>query len=147
MAYISFLSFSSFCGSKFTQSLAKLSENLWHSAQNLFTYTFPRRWCRNRDNDILLAHPNTIIQEKILVGFCRVVCMVPLREQPAFQMTTFKSEVLNNIFILNLFTIQFDSLNIHSILFWVFLSVSKGRNSILCMIKAAILLHCIFFEC
>lgn len=60
-----------------------------------------------------------LFKQKILVGFCRAVCMLPLREQPAFQMTAFKSEILNNIFILNLPTIQFDSLKIHSILFWV----------------------------
>lgn len=60
-----------------------------------------------------------LFKQNILIGICRAVCMVPLREQPAFQKTAFKSEVLNNIFIHNLLSIWFDSLNIHSILFWV----------------------------
>lgn len=38
-----------------------------------------------------------LFRQKTLVEFHRAVCMIPLGEQPAFEKTAFKSEVLNTI--------------------------------------------------
>lgn len=50
-------------------------------------------------------------------------------------MTAFKSEILNNIFILNLPTIQFDSLKIHSILFWVSFVLAREETQFYAWLK------------